>query len=153
MKSEKILVRSVNWLGDAIMSMAAVNRLREARPEAHITVMTAQKLADLWQPPVADEVLSFDKRESIWRIARQLRAGRYDIALIMPFSFRAALEACLGGIPCRIGYAHRGRSFLLTKALPKLPDIEEIRKRTPAEVRQIVESGAPSVNPPIPPAS
>src|SRR5205809_149714 len=126
MKPEKILVRTVNWLGDAIMSMPAVNRLREARPEAHITVLTLEKLADLWHPPIVDAVLTFTKEESIWGIARRLRAERFDVALIMPFSGTSAMETFLAGIPRRIGYAHRGRSFLLTQALRKIPDIVEI---------------------------
>ena len=46
---EKILVRSVNWLGDAVMTTPALQRLREARPEAHITLLTHAKLAGLWE--------------------------------------------------------------------------------------------------------
>ncbi len=153
MQPKKILIRSVNWLGDAVMTMPAVNRLREAHPDAHITVLTPEKLADLWRPPLADAVLTIANEESIWRIASRLRAERFDLALIMPFSFRSALEAALAGIPRRIGYAHRGRGFLFSQALPKLPDIVEIRKRSPAEVRRIARSGVPAERPPVPPNS
>jgi len=34
---EKILVRGVNWLGDAVMSVPALQRLRETKPGARIT--------------------------------------------------------------------------------------------------------------------
>ena len=153
MKPEKILIRSVNWLGDAVMTMPAVNSLRKALPEAHITMFTPEKLADLWRPPSVDAVLTFSNEESIWQIARRLRAEKFDIAVIMPFSFHAALEACLAGIPRRIGYGHRGRAFLLSQPLEKIPGIEEIRKRSPEEVRQIVQSGAPASRPRIPPTS
>jgi heptosyltransferase-2 len=153
MKRERILIRSVNWLGDAIMSMPAVNRLREARPDAHLTILAPEKLADIWQPPVADEVLTFTGDESVWQIARRIRAGRFDIALVMPFSFRSALESCIAGIPRRVGYAHRGRSFLLTEAVRKVPDIVEVQKRSPSQVRQIVQSGTPATRIPVPRAS
>src|SRR5690349_10835410 len=107
MRPEKILVRSLNWLGDSVMSMPALSRLREARPEAHITILTPEKLADLWQPPMVDTVMTFHKEESLWQVARRLRAERFDIGLVFPFSFRSALELWLAGIPRRIGYAHR----------------------------------------------
>jgi heptosyltransferase-2 len=153
MRPEKILVRSVNWLGDAVMSMPALSRLREARPEAQVTILTPEKLADLWQPPAVDAVLTFTKEESLRQIARRLRAEQFDVGLILPFSFRSALELWLAGIPRRIGYAHRGRSLLLTQPLRKLPDIMEMRKRSAAEVRQIAHSTGPAHRRPVPPSS
>src|SRR5712691_6385512 len=58
--TEKILVRGVNWLGDAVMTTPALQRLREAHPEAKITLLTHEKLADLWHNhPALDEVVTF----------------------------------------------------------------------------------------------
>ena len=45
---ESILVRGVNWLGDAVMTTPALQRLREARPAARIVLLTPEKLAGLW---------------------------------------------------------------------------------------------------------
>jgi heptosyltransferase-2 len=58
--SRRILVRGVNWLGDAVMTTPAMQRLREALPTAHITLLTPQKLSDLWQGhPSLNAVLTF----------------------------------------------------------------------------------------------
>ena len=58
--ARRLLVRGVNWLGDAVMTTPALQRLREALPEAHITLLTHEKLADLWQHhPSLDAVLTF----------------------------------------------------------------------------------------------
>ena len=43
------------------MTMPAVNSLRKARPEAHITMFTPEKLAELWRPPSVDAVLTFER--------------------------------------------------------------------------------------------
>ena len=43
--TENILVRSVNWLGDAVMSPPALLRLREAWPGARVTLLSPEKLA------------------------------------------------------------------------------------------------------------
>ena len=71
----RILVRGVNWLGDAVMTTPALQRLREALPDSHITLLTHQKLADLWQHhPSLNAVLTFSPGESLWSVARRLRA-------------------------------------------------------------------------------
>src|SRR5437867_10703216 len=105
MNPERILVRGVNWLGDAVMSTAALLRLREARPQAHISLLTLEKLADLWQDhPAIDRVLGFSASESVWQIGRRLRRTQFDIGLILPNSPRSAIELWLGRVPERIGY-------------------------------------------------
>ena len=56
----RILVRGTNWLGDAVMTTPALLRLREKFPEAHITLLTPEKLKDLWADhPAMNEIISF----------------------------------------------------------------------------------------------
>ena len=38
----RLLVRGVNWLGDAVMTTPALLRVREALPETHITLLTQE---------------------------------------------------------------------------------------------------------------
>ena len=44
----RLLVRATNWLGDAVMSIPALREIRRARPEAHITILARQWVADLY---------------------------------------------------------------------------------------------------------
>ena len=139
-KGEKILVRGVNWLGDAVMSTPALMRLREARPRAHIALLTAAKLADLWQAhPALDEVIPFTKAEGIGNVSKRLRAGRFDQAVILPNSFRSAFESWLAGVPKRIGFGGSGRSMLLTRVVPRRSADIEMRKRSTAEVMRLLD--------------
>ena len=83
--SERILVRGVNWLGDAVMTTPALQRLREAHPDAHIALLTAAKLADLWKHhPDIDQVLTFEPGESPWSVGRRLRRLEFSTALVLP---------------------------------------------------------------------
>ena len=50
-------------------------------------------------------------------VVYRLRRGRYDLAILLPNSFRSALTARLAGIPRRVGYARGGRGWLLTDRL------------------------------------
>lgn len=151
---EKILVRSVNWLGDAVMTTPALQRLREAKPAAHISLLTHAKLAGLWeQHPAIDSVLTFSDDDSVFSIARRLRAEQFSTALVLPNSPRSALEVFLAGIPTRIGLARPWRNFFLTQAVP--PRREEVRmhKRTAAEVQSLVAGGGGTKQPLIPPSA
>lgn len=70
----RILVRGVNWLGDAVMTLPALQRLRDRFPEANVTLLTPAKLADLWREhPAIDMVVPFSAGESPFTIARRLR--------------------------------------------------------------------------------
>jgi heptosyltransferase-2 len=140
-RREKILVRGVNWLGDAIMTTPALRRLREARPDAEITLLSHEKLVDLWRGFTAlDGCLCFSSKESIWRVARKIRAGSFQTALILPNSIRSAWEAWLGGVPQRIGFAAPWRNWWLTHAIDRRPGIVVMRKRSVREIRALVAS-------------
>ncbi|MGI8965836.1 MAG: glycosyltransferase family 9 protein, partial [Limisphaerales bacterium] len=126
----RILVRGVNWLGDAVMTTPALQRLREAFPKAHIALLSHEKLAGLWQNyPHFNSLLTFAGDENIWQIARRLHSENFDLGLIFPNSIRAALEMWLAQIPQRIGTAGSSRNFFLTqKILPRAGEIK-MRKR------------------------
>ena len=110
------VVRSPNWLGDAIMAFPAVRNLKTFLGPGKLTVAAPEKLAALWQAcPFVDEVIALTQSKNIWTTGRQLRAGKFKSAILLPNSLRVAAEAALAFIPQRIGYARDGRSFLLTK--------------------------------------
>ncbi len=109
----KILVRGTNWLGDAVMSLPALRALRQRCPQARITLLARGWVADLYRrEPCADEVLIEPQK---WGA---LRRRRFDAAILLPNSFKTALDARLAGIPRRIGYNRDRRGFLLTDPIP-----------------------------------
>src|SRR6267142_4318921 len=73
-----ILVRGVNWLGDAVMTTPALQRLRERFPSSRITLVTPEKLADLWRHhPAVDEIITFKKGESVLHLAARMRGWKF----------------------------------------------------------------------------
>jgi heptosyltransferase II len=136
---QRILVRGVNWLGDAVMTTPALVRLREARPNDHITLLTPEKLADLWAGhPAINDVLSIPASSGSFGTAARVRAGKYDIAVLFPNSPRSALEVFFARVPVRIGFARPWRTWLLTQALS--PDLHAIatQKRTVAQIKRLI---------------
>lgn len=139
----RILVRGVNWLGDAVMTTPGLRRLRELHPEARVTLLMPEKIADLFAGhPDVDEVATFSAGESPWRIGRRLRPGRFDLAVVFPNSPRSALEVWFAGARRRVGYARSWRSFFLTDAIPARADERPMRKRCVGEIRRLISSPA-----------
>lgn len=110
----RILIRSSNWLGDAVMSMPAVAAIKRGRPDARITILTQEKIRDLWvNMPEVDEIIGIRPGESIFSLSHRLKKYSFSTAVLMPNSLRSALEVYLAGIPRRVGYAGHRRSWLL----------------------------------------
>ncbi len=112
-----ILVRSTNWLGDAVMTIPAIHAIAAGRPDVRVTVLSPAKLADLWRevPAVAD-VLTIPPGAGVAAVASLVRrAGPFDAAVLLPNSLRAALEAWLAGAPRRVGFPGHRRRWLLNQ--------------------------------------
>jgi heptosyltransferase-2 len=139
----RILIRGTNWLGDAVMTTPALLRLREKFPDAHITLLTPDKLKDLWLNHAAvNEIISFSAGENVFTIGKKLRGGKFDVALVLPNSPRSAIETWLAGIPQRIGYARPWRNFFLTQTVAPRADAVKMQKRSTAEIEALVEDNS-----------
>src|SRR5262252_9178763 len=93
---EKILVRGTNWIGDAVMTLPALRRLRQSFPLSNISLVTTPTSAALFDgTAIVDQVLVYRRQEQGRRgalqIARQLFATRFDIAILFQNAFEAAL--------------------------------------------------------------
>src|SRR6266496_878366 len=49
LKPFRILIRSSNWLGDAVMSVPAVRAIKNGRPDTYITIAAPAKIASMWK--------------------------------------------------------------------------------------------------------
>jgi len=141
---ERLLVRGVNWLGDAVMSIPALRRLREARPGAHLALLAPEKLAGLWEgQSFFDELLLFSSSDSVWQTGRRLRQKKFATGLAFPNSIRSALELWLAGIPRRVALGRPFRSLFLTNPVSPRPGAARMRKRSAGEIRHLVASRNP----------
>ncbi|MBU4564809.1 MAG: lipopolysaccharide heptosyltransferase II [Desulfarculus sp.] len=131
----RILVRATNWVGDAVMTLPALAALHQACPQAEIEVLARPWAAAVYgaQPGVS-RVLTYDKggghagAGGMLALARQLRARRYDWAVLLQNAFEAALIAWLARIPVRLGYVRDGRGLLLTHRAALTPELRQVHE-------------------------
>ena len=165
LKPFRILIRSTNWLGDAVLTIPAVQAIARGRPDAQVTVLTPAKLADLWKAvPDVSAVLTIEPGMGVFGVAKTIRAaGPFDVAVLFPNSLRAALEAWLARVPRRVGFAGHRRSKLLNQVIAEPGDAARQQTDDPAAqailrfdsqshqscryARIAIEVGAESVSP------
>ncbi|MGC8830733.1 MAG: lipopolysaccharide heptosyltransferase II [Verrucomicrobiia bacterium] len=136
---EKILIRSVNWIGDAVMSMPAISALRQSFPESKIFLLTDEKLLDIWMKHRdLDELIVFNKQEGVLSVARKLRQYKFDTGIAFPNSHRAAIEMWLGAVRRRIGYSGFLRSLFLTHTTKPHHSFVKIKKLNPKIIKSII---------------
>jgi len=121
----KILIRATNWVGDAILALPALRAVRTRFPDAELAIVARPYVADIYRDQqICNQLISYDANgihaglSGRARLAHELRAQKFDIAILLQNAFDAAWLAWRANIPERIGYARDGRSLLLTKAVP-----------------------------------
>jgi heptosyltransferase II len=121
------LVIQTSFLGDTVLTTPLLAQLANRGPVDVVT--TPASAALLANHPAVRAVIVYDKRggdrgiRGLLRLARRLRASRYDVALLAQGSWRSAVLALLAGIPSRIGFTSSAGRWLYTKRVPYRDDL------------------------------
>lgn len=123
---ERVIIRSPNPLGDACMSLPAIRAIRRAWKSASLVVTCRENLAPMWESQrEVDVVIPFPKKANPISVGMEIRShGEFDLGILLPNSFRSALELRCGGVSNLAGFKRYQRGFLLNRAVrePK-PDV------------------------------
>ena len=124
MRTAATLIVGPSWVGDMVMAQSLFKVLKARQPERPLDV-----LAPEWSLPIVarmPEIRAGVASETAHgeiglatrrRIAARLR-GRYDRAIVMPRSFKAALIPWFAGIPVRTGFRGETRFVLINDVRP-----------------------------------
>lgn len=131
----RLLVRSTNWIGDAVMTTPAVSAIRANFPSARISMLVKPWVAPIFaHSPHVDQILMYDDRgrhAGTWgkvRLARELRRGHFDAAILLQNAVEAAIIAFMAGVGVRIGFDTDGRRLLLTHPVHRRADVLKIHQ-------------------------
>ncbi len=121
----KICLVQTAFLGDCVLTLPLLKKLREVFPRAAVTVVTRPETAGIFAASgLAAEIIEDRKKTAasglaeFRRLAAQLRARGFDAAIIPHRSLRSALLAWRAGIPARVGFSSSAGSFFLTHKVP-----------------------------------
>ncbi len=133
----RLVVRLPNWIGDIVMSTPALRALRTRFADAHIAVAGPAHAEPILEGlDSVDEVIALPSRKAdgnsaLRRGAARLRAGKFELAVLLTNSWSSAFVMRLAGIPRRAGYAENGRGLLLTDSLAHPPEAGRHRMPMP----------------------
>jgi len=130
-----LVVRAPNWLGDTVMAQPALAGLREAMPDATITVI-GRWASLLRGQGIANALLGYPASPARRRFARALAGAQPDLALVLPNSFEAARAARHWGARRRVGFDTDARGLYLTDRVP----LPEPRRHQIDEYRLLIEA-------------
>jgi len=124
-KPKKIIVKGVNWIGDAIFVTPALSALRNGFPKAKISLLVPEKVAEIYGGnPNIDELIVHGRGRGLKkriRLIGTLREKKFDLGIIMQSSsYEPAILFYLARIPERVGYSHSLRNLFLTKVVKRL---------------------------------
>jgi heptosyltransferase-2 len=130
-----VLIVPYVWIGDFVRCHSVVKVLRAQSPDRAVDMVSSTLCAPLasYMPGVRNAILADLPRGRIgvarqFRLAEQLRTGRYGQALVMSRKWKAALAPWLARIPLRTGFVGEVRYGLLNDArygeaaLPRMID-------------------------------
>lgn len=128
----KILVRSANWVGDAVMTTPVIRAVKKNFPSSQLTLLAKPWVAPVFDhSPYVDRVMTYKdsgrhkKGIGTLRLAADLRRMEFDLSILMQNAFEAGLIIFLAGIPERLGYNTDGRGLLLNRGIPMNPGYKE----------------------------
>lgn len=108
-KQKRILVVRTDRVGDVTFITPSLRELRRTFPDAFIATLTQPHTSKiLLNNPNVDLILTDDlKKETFWKVVKELRKNRFTHALLMLPTERAAYQLFFAGIPYRVGVGHK----------------------------------------------
>lgn len=118
---KRVLFVRLSAMGDVVQGLGAVAALRQVRPDWHATFVTQEPWADLVRAADGvDRVVTFARHgglSAVWRLRRELRAERYDVAIDLQGNWKSAFVARLSGARTCIGMAAAWRQEPMSRVL------------------------------------
>jgi lipopolysaccharide heptosyltransferase II len=122
-----ILVVRLYFLGDVVVSIPVFEALKRRFPEAEVSVLVKRRARDvLAGNPNIDEIIVYDAVENyhspvwLWKLARELRRRRFDLAVDLTGDHRSSLLLLFAEPSFTVGFSHAGFGLgrILDRSVP-----------------------------------
>lgn len=130
---DNILIVQTAFIGDVILVTPLIRETKKLFPAASLDVMVIPQTASiLANNPHINEILVFDKRKdklkAFLKSLKTIRQRSYDLVLVPHSSYTTALLVALAGIPIRVGFSGKLKSYLMTRRIPPSKNIHRIER-------------------------
>jgi heptosyltransferase-3 len=116
---KRILIIRTDRIGDVILTLPMARVVKKRDPEAVIGMLVREYTAEIVTTDSSVQEIIHDdvggKPVPFFSLVRQIRAGRYDVAIHTHPRFRLALIVRLAGVALNVGTGYRWYSFLFNR--------------------------------------
>lgn len=112
--ANNILVTYLMHLGDLVLTTPFLHVLRKNAPQAKITYLVDEKLADVVRyNPNINEIITIDKKgrdnslASLWRYSKKLSQNKYDLLINIHPNERTSFLCSFSGAKQKVGSVHK----------------------------------------------
>jgi heptosyltransferase-2 len=113
----RVLLVAPNWLGDCVMSQSLLSVLFDSKHQ--IDVLVKRELADIFtRMPEVSNIIEHEFKSGKLQFIQRVKLAKqlhYDMAFVLPNSWKSALIPFMARIPIRIGYLGELRYLLINK--------------------------------------
>jgi len=121
----RFLVIRTDRIGDVILSTPVLSAIKQSFSDSYVAMLVRPYTREVVSGhPHLDQIIVDDEAgehygaRGLLRLARKIKALRFDVALILHPTFRLALLTRLAGIPIRVGTQYRAYSWLFNRRVP-----------------------------------
>jgi len=116
---KRILLTRMRFIGDIVLTTAAIRSVRTACPDAYLAYMGDERAVTLLEHnPCLDEIIPYSyRRPSVFeqlRVGMALRRRNFDLVIDLFGNPRSALLTRMSGASVRVGPERRGRGRFYT---------------------------------------
>jgi heptosyltransferase-3 len=117
---KKVLVVRTDRLGDVILTLPVLSRLRACFPEAYLAMLLRRYTGAIVEGnPHTDELIWYDDEQGgkvpFDEMVKVIRERQFDTVVLVHPTLRLAWLMFRAGIPVRVGTGYRAYSFLLNR--------------------------------------
>jgi lipopolysaccharide heptosyltransferase II len=133
--TEKILVIQTAFIGDAILTLPMLQKLKEKYPESELDVISNPVTSEIFSSsPAVNNVLILDKRGehksifSLTKFARKLKQKKYTKLYSPHRSFRTSLIALFSGIKNTYGFDNSSFKHIYKNIIKYNFNVHEVKR-------------------------
>lgn len=135
MSKEKILVIQTAFIGDAILTLPLIQKIKEAFPNSEIDVISIPSTEIIFRSsPSVSKVIVLDKKSkhkslfNLFRFSRLIKNEKYNKIFSPHRSFRTSVIVKLSGVSETYGFENSSLKFVYKNVVPYLKDEHEVRR-------------------------
>ena len=117
----KIVIYSPNWIGDAVMALPFIQKIKDDHPKAEIYIICKEWVTDIYKNHKGvTGLISLSNSDlkgvhNILAVGKLLKSKNFDLSYTLTESFRSAFILWLSNIHIRIGFNAQWRKYFLTR--------------------------------------